>query len=204
MGYTHYWYRQKQIEQSTFDAIRKDFEQIVIALDDAGVRLADGLGENVPVITSDEIYFNGYSHCGHKRDESIVIPWPAPKAQGVMQGEGAAGSWFAGTLLDTRVCNGDCSYETFSFPRKFERDKFLQESDDHRGLFFECCKTAYRPYDLAVTAFLIIAKHHLDRMIHVSSDGADEQWNDAKRLCQAFLGYGSDYLMTNDGLQAGL
>jgi hypothetical protein len=167
-----------------------------------GVKLGNGLGEGVPVITDEKIYFNGLAACGHPANSNIVIPWPTKDAGGVNQvgREGAVGTWFAGTTLDTRTCDGDCSYETMGFPAVMPKDSYFQEHDHLKGLFFECCKTAFRPYDLAVTAFLIIAKHHLGEKIHVSSDGEDEQWNEGKFLCYVHLGYGPEYVMTEDGL----
>lgn len=51
---------------------------------------------------------------------------------------------------------------------------------------FNFCKTAQKPYDLAVTACLIVLKHYLGETIDVSSDGQGEDWTDgltlAKRL----------------------
>jgi hypothetical protein len=41
-----------------------------------------------------------------------------------------------------------------------------------------------------VTAALLVAKRHLQGQIAVRSDGSDAQWADARRLCQAHLGYG--------------
>jgi hypothetical protein len=61
------------------------------------------------------------------------------------------------------------------------------------GLYFDFCKTAFRPYDMAVTACLVIAKHYLQDRIVVRSDGDDDQWQDAKWLCQIELGYGLDF-----------
>ncbi len=201
MGYTHYWYRPKSIANETMQAICADFQRVVLALDDLGVKLADGHGEGVPVITPELICFNGLANCGHKQDESIAIPWPAPGAHGVNSTKDVrSGTWFAGALLSTRTCDGDCSYETVHFPATMAADSFFQESKEHPGLYFECCKTAYRPYDLAVTAFLIIAKRHLRDKISVSSDGEDENWVEGKQVCQAFLDYGLEFQMTEDGL----
>lgn len=54
------------------------------------------------------------------------------------------------------------------------------------------CKTAGKAYDLAVTSCLIAAKHHFGHAIEVTSDGEEEDWADARALCQSALGYGSD------------
>ncbi len=78
------------------------------------------------------------------------MPWHSNAAVAVN------GPWFAGAVLQARSCDGDCSHETFR----------LYRSDQH---YFGFCKTACKPYDIAVTAALIIVKHYV-RDIHVSSD----------------------------------
>lgn len=191
MGYTHYWYREKNILKRTMQAIVTDFGRIVLALNDAGVKLAGPLGKDAPEVLLDCVAFNGQENCGHPKNSEITIPWPTDSAKGIGHNLLAPdGTWFAGTLLATRACNGDCSYESFVFERLFRPD-FPQQNE--RGLNFVFCKTAFRPYDLAVTAFLIVAKHHLKGRLDVSSDGEDQHWEDARQLCQAFLGYGSEY-----------
>ena len=47
-----------------------------------------------------------------------------------------------------------------------------------------------RPYDIAITCVLLIAKHWLGNQFVVHSNGADAQWSDARRICQKVLGYG--------------
>ncbi|MGH9440599.1 MAG: hypothetical protein ACRD22_22730 [Terriglobia bacterium] len=47
-----------------------------------------------------------------------------------------------------------------------------------------------KPYDLAITAALLIAKHHWGENIKITSGGSDAQWWDAKLTCQRVLGYG--------------
>ncbi|MGB9858480.1 MAG: hypothetical protein ACPLQP_00930 [Moorellaceae bacterium] len=198
MGYTHYWYRPKNISKKAFGAIVKDFKKVVPALEKAGVVLAGPLGEGKPVITADIVKFNGSRYCGHPAEYELVIPWPAPGAGGVFAGEPIAGTWYAGHLLMTRACPGDCSYETFYFPRV--REPYYEgERPRENGLWFDFCKTAFRPYDLAVTAFLIIAKHHLKDKIVVRTDGEDLHWADARLLCAMELGYGLGYGINEQG-----
>jgi hypothetical protein len=190
MGYTHYWYRELEINKGKMKAIVDDFAKIVLRLDDMGVHLAGGLGEGVPQIDTTQIWFNGPDNCGHPKNSEISIPWPTPTASGVKDGAGvAAGSWFAGATLETRCCDGSCSYETFHFPRVMDMKGFLQPSERDSRLYFTCCKTAYRPYDLAVTACLVIAKHHLADDVIVSSDGEIQHWAEAIELCRVYLGY---------------
>ncbi|MGB9793365.1 MAG: hypothetical protein ACPLTR_12460 [Thermacetogeniaceae bacterium] len=189
MGYTHYWHRPKEISIDVFSRIVSDFKKLFPVLERAGVKLAGPFGEGEPEIDNDCVAFNGPKNCGHPEDFSISIPWPAPDAGGVFAGNPVAGAWFAGTLLATRTCPGDCSYETFYFPRVYE--PYEWETPEN-GLFFQFCKTAFRPYDLAVTAFLIIAKRHCRRIV-VATDGEDQHWFDAKIMCQMELGYGLGY-----------
>jgi hypothetical protein len=200
MGYTHYWYREQEIERETMQRIADDFAAVVLKLDELGVYLAGGDGKGVPEITPELVCFNGVENCGHSANASIVIPWPNLNAKGVIDGKGErAGSWFAGALLDKRCCDGDCSYETFYFPREFDMSGFVQveregpQNPPERRRYFAFTKTAYRPYDLAVNAFLVIAKHHLGDKIRVSSDGEIANWVEGIELCRIYLGYEENY-----------
>ena len=160
------------------------------------MKLGNGLGEGKPVINNSEVIFNGLRDCGHPKNPSIVIPWPAATVKpGVAPNpcQAVVGSWFAGVVLNQRVCNGDCSYETFYFPRVLPDTYEPCRDQRHAGKYFQFCKTAFRPYDLAVTAFLVIAKHHLAGRILVESDGTIMHWMDAVKLCQNVLGYGLDF-----------
>lgn len=192
MGYTHYWYRPREIEQETFNHIAQGFQSMLPAFRNLGIKLAgyDGCGE--PIIHNQSICFNGSRYCGHTDDTSVVIPWPADDASGIaLPGEDVkSGSWFAGVLLQKRVCNGDCSYETFYLPRIYTPRSWDTPKND---LYFGFCKTAFRPYDLAVTSCLIIVKHYLKDKMVVHSDGEEHHWQDAKWLCQTILGYGADF-----------
>ena len=106
-------------------------------------------------------------------------------------GQSQVGTWFARAVIDKRVCNGDCSYETVGFPRAMRTSDWQEPDKD--GLWFDCCKTAFRPYDLAVTAFLIIAKHHPKDRFKVSSDGEMQHWFDGMMVTKTYLGYGLDF-----------
>ncbi len=196
MGYTHYWRREKELDAAKYASAVADFQRLILTLEDSGIRLAGPMGDGLPEFTADELAFNGPDDCGHPQNSEISIPWPAPSAGGVGPNKTAVdGSWFAGALLQTRACDGSCSYETFRIPRVTEHTE-----PDKEGRFFDCCKTAYRPYDIAVTAALIIFKKHFGTAFKVSSDGEDEHWFDAKMLCLSVLGYGIEYVMTDDGL----
>jgi hypothetical protein len=210
MGYTHYWYREREIGRATFASIVADFKKLLPIFKVLDVKLGNGRGKGKPIINSNEVIFNGLRNCGHPKNSHLVIPWPAPVVKpgiALSSSQAVVGSWFAGVVLNQRACNGDCSYETFYFPRvlpqRYEPAQPVTYCDmsGHPvcngkllvGKYFDFCKTAFRPYDLAVTAFLVIAKHHLSERILVRSDGTMMHWIDAVKLCQNVLGYGLDF-----------
>lgn len=55
------------------------------------------------------------------------------------------------------------------------------------------CKTEHAPYDLCVQVVLIVLKHHVGDDLTVGSDGVDEDWNEARNICQGVLGYGAEF-----------
>lgn len=199
MGYTHYWYRPKEIPEDKFRVIVVDFKKLLPLFRRLGIKLAGGLGTGRPKVNDQEVVFNGSRFCGHPKN-GISIPWPAPQVKfGVAPKptKAVVGTWFAGVVLDQRTCNGDCSYETFYFPRvmpdRYEPVGLICYYDvngqpvynDKRvvGKYFDFCKTAFRPYDLAVNCFLIIARHHLGDDLIVRSDGTAAHWVDAVTIC---------------------
>jgi hypothetical protein len=198
MGYTHYWHRPEVIPAETFAAIRSDFDRLILPLADCGVLLAGPLGEDVPVITSDEIAFNGLRYCGHPANESLVIPYPNPDASGIGSSLNAIHDSADGltTTIQHRCCNGRCSYETFRFSKHLQSD--FEPTVDANGLCIEYVKTGFRPYDVAVTAALLIAKRNMQDRLMVHSDGSDSQWSDAKRICQKVLGYGDAFSIVEE------
>ncbi len=190
MGYTHYWYRPEELPEATFITVAKDLLVLRSELEKGGYYLAgwDGTGE--PEINETKISFNGKRDCGHQR-RNLGIAWPAAGAKGASPDGQPAGSWFAGAQLSTRTCGGDCSHETFLMERIVKRQDWATPRPD--GFVFSCCKTAFKPYDLAVTAALVIAKQHFGKLIEVHSDGDEENWNDAREICMALFEYGSTF-----------
>ena len=68
---------------------------------------------------------------------------------------------------------GEDGHETFVFEKDVDMNgRFIQyEDDETKSRIFNFCKTAQKPYDIAVCCALIIAKKHLGDGIKVSSDG---------------------------------
>lgn len=188
MGYTHYWYvKVGELPQDQFSKVAEDFRVVLKELRKDGLVLAGPDGTGRPEIGPHVIAFNGRARCGHKRDTEIVIPWPTKGAGGIARSSESAkaGGWFGGALVRERTCNGDCSYESFVFERISSEPRDIGH--------FGSCKTAFRPYDVAVTACLLIARHRFGDPIQVKTDGEDAQWIDAKEVCQSVLGYGLEY-----------
>ena len=55
--------------------------------------------------------------------------------------------------------------------------------------FFECTKTARKPYDIVVQCCLILAKKHFDTAIAISSDGGKDEWETAIDIIEKNFGY---------------
>jgi hypothetical protein len=140
MGYTHYWYRVREIELEVYFKILTDFKRLLPVLTEEGVRLAGSGGTGDPIIDEDNLLFNGV---GAER------------------------------------------YEDFVFPRILR----LWDESDENDHYFQFCKTSAYPYDQAVIAFLLIAKHHLQQDITVQSDVRAEKMESVKILCQTSLGF---------------
>ena len=54
----------------------------------------------------------------------------------------------------------------------------------NKEMAFAFCKTAHKPYDVYVTAVLILAKNRLGSDIRVSSDGQLVDWNAGQQLVE--------------------
>lgn len=66
------------------------------------------------------------------------------------------------------------------------------------GLYHSYCKTGGLPYDLAVTAALLVLKHYLGDQIVIVSDGGNAEWDAAKALCYKTFGWGPEWTFLGD------
>ena len=187
MGYSHSWQSVFDSHPRAFLAIRADFEKLILPLANLGCSIAGPDGTGVPDITDTHIHFNGVRRCGHKRVGVPVVVFPTEFACGI---DSSATSRLIDTPLMTfatkRRCDGQCCHEDFWLCK-----------DGGDGW----CKTAFKPYDVAVTAALLIAKHHWGRKIEITSCGSEPQWSDAKRVCQLLLGYGASFHFVRNSLE---
>lgn len=87
---------------------------------------------------------------------------------------------------------GEGAYETFFI------DRVNQGDGIEHGFYWNCVKTAFRPYDLAVCCVLLIFKHYLKddfllRSDGETKDGIEENWKLAIREVYNILGYTNDF-----------
>ena len=165
MGYTHYWYRAEELPADGWGPFLDDAIKVTLA---SGIDVKGGTGHGVAEFTNTAIWLNGDENCGHS-------PTATPGWTG---------------------CDGDCSHETFGIVRVLSEDGISSssfiDSPEHgvHRLYFDCTKTAGKPYDLVVTAILIAASHHFGDLFVIESDGGPNEWEPAIELCLSELGYG--------------
>ena len=189
MGYTHHWERKgNALDPVRFKQFSADCKNVCLRTE---IPLANWNGTGKPVFSATRVIFNGVKRCGHTwRD--LGVTWPAPQAVGgVTLGATPVGTWCAGAYIPSRTCDGSCAHETFMITQHEDQVPWRQGED----WLFSFCKTAYKPYDLLVTACLIIYKQYYGEQVHISSDGKSRDWDDARRICQHVLGYGADFTL---------
>ena len=157
MGYTHYFYRaKKDFDQTTWNVFISECKKMVKALpktiDGEPLVLTGCSRYKIPLFNKDQVYFNGGSGAPRTRDTS-------------------------GTYYSTD--NTNLGHETFSIQRKYTKGAFDNSSD---SMQFDCCKTARKPYDLAVMLVLMLYKYYFKDDVRVSSDGDwDGEWKIAQK-----------------------
>lgn len=80
----------------------------------------------------------------------------------------------------------DEGHETFMVTREKPDNGPSWDKDDRS---FDFCKTARKPYDIAVCLVLLVMKRHAPKSISVSSDGEwDEEWTEARKVFKELFG----------------
>lgn len=88
---------------------------------------------------------------------------------------------YGGILVNGK---GDDAHEDFSLREHFKKNFDIQF---YHNPGFNFCKTARKPYDVVVTACLIVLKHRLGDYIDVSSDGYQHDWEAGLELAKRVL-----------------
>lgn len=83
----------------------------------------------------------------------------------------------------------DLGHETFVLQRKQWRDKYGENTGN---TLFSFCKTARKPYDLMVTACLILYKYYFKQDVEIGSDGDEEDWREAFLFIADTLPHGAE------------
>lgn len=144
----------------------------------------------------------GYTHYWYRAPELPVEKWmlfaedvgkilAVARANGIALGDGH-GRGHPEVDVDGVCYNGaePNDYETFYIERVFSES--YRQADD-AGRLFAFCKTARKPYDVVVTACLIALQKRFADLVKVTTDGNDSDWQAARDLAVAALGYGAEY-----------
>ena len=153
MGYTHYWRRKRSLATG-WGGFLADVKKVHARLPDY-TNTAGGFYSGYPLKIA------GGDGTGKPIFNSTRV---------VFNGGGKPGQ--------------DLEHETFFLEKTLSKkeitDRFTTEKPV--GYYFNFCKTARKPYDLFVTAVLLLAKQHFKTRILVSSDGDYEDWEEAYNL----------------------
>jgi hypothetical protein len=85
--------------------------------------------------------------------------------------------------------NGE-GHETFIFFKKMPKEQQIS-SDKSRHFYF--CKTARKPYDLAVCLVLLSLAQHASKSVELGSDGDwNGEWTDVRRVYKELFGVESE------------
>ena len=80
----------------------------------------------------------------------------------------------------------DEGHETFIL---FKKKPKGQDGGDGQGRYFYFCKTARKPYDLAVCLVLLSLANHATKSMKITSDGDwDGDWTDARAAYKELFG----------------
>jgi hypothetical protein len=150
MGYTHYFAYDPNAESfvKSWPQIVTDAHAIgAYVQQKLGIRLADGMGDGHPEFTERWIYLNGPSRRDLGHETFLIDPTP----------------W---KVWDEQAALGHRRWADH------ERQQF-----EERGFLWAFCKTARKPYDIAVTSILLRCRHLAPDAFVIGSDGHwEREW----------------------------
>ncbi len=151
MGYTHYFAYDPDAESfiTAWPQMVDDARAIGVHVQETlGVRLAGGMGEGRPEFTERWIWFNGPSRRDLGHETLLIDPQP----------------W---RVWEEAAADGQQHWAK-------EEHKRLRE----RGFVWAFCKTARKPYDIAVTSVLLRCRHLAPDSFVIDSDGQwEREWH---------------------------
>lgn len=155
MTYAHSLSRPTNFDPDLFALWSKDCQWIVAYSRTIGLKLAGPDGTGRPTVNEAEVLFNGREHCRHYRSHDS-----APR---VLQ----------------RTCRGRCAHDSFSIERDYDG---FSSADRYGARCHDRVATALKPYDIAVTASLLMLAHRFGDAVRIASDGGPVRWVDGQQL----------------------
>lgn len=193
MGYTHYYQRVigKDHDQETWNKFVADCKYLYKHMPEHSKSAGDYYsdrplmlngcgGYEKPQFTKTRIYFNGTGTT--KRITKSTTDTKTGKVTTYWEDDETG-------LPDELK---DLGHETFVILRK------VRKQDDWRSdkkAIFNFCKTACKPYDLMVTACLILYKYYFRNDVQISSDGNEEDWSEACKFIGVALPHGKGVIV---------
>lgn len=187
MGYTHYYYVSSYYKQEAWDVLLKDIKKL--------------LEQPIPLS-----YTYNYYGGSKKRNDGYRLLGDLINSEKVIDGNQGYYKMNKTEISFNGI--GELAHEQFKLYQRMPPDVFerqeefakrwsvppgieVQKEQNSKMLhpYFECTKTARKPYDIVVQCCLILAKKHLGDGIAVSSDGGEDEWTEAIRIIEKNFGY---------------
>ena len=192
MGYTHYYYISSYYKQEAWDSLLKDVKKLLL-LPIPKVYACGVIGKN------DDYAWYDIKNLGELINQK--------GSQAITKSELDSLPYYN---IDEKEISfngvGELAHEQFQLYQRMPPDVFERQEEfakrnrvppginDKGGTtmlhpYFECTKTARKPYDIVVQCCLMLAKKHLDKGISISSDGGKEDWLYAIDIIERSFGY---------------
>jgi hypothetical protein len=146
-----------------------------------------------------------------RRDATVVLraasarleAGRSPEQPGILRGPHGLG--LPQVSIDRIAFNGSSfrgeSGDPFILERRASSGVLIRAAAGRTARAVRRCDTGGQPYDLAVCALLLVAKHHLDDAMRLgSSGGLRDGWREAARLFREALGRGAQLVQSEHGL----
>jgi hypothetical protein len=163
MGYTHYWEIKKTAPKKVWGKIIVDFKKLMDNMPET-TNTAGGFSEKDP------LFLGGCRYTQHPIVDDVQV-------------------FFNGSAVPSEKRKKDRNNWTDGDNDKLSHEVFYIYRIKKDNANFNCCKTARKPYDLMVCAFLILAEYHAPKYYNFSSDGDYDEWYPAITFVSKFLGY---------------
>lgn len=166
MGYTHYWNRnnEKDHDQETWNKFIADCKLLYKNMPDH-TATAGGFSIDDPLL------LNGcfrYKNATFNKNEVCF------NGSGTTKREKNGKHWV--DVLCDKPEHNDLGHETFHLSRKRANESTF-------------CKTARKPYDLMVTACLLLYKYYFN-CVTIDTDGTEDDWSEAYKFIASVFGKG--------------